>query len=272
MPLVERLPFGRALNHLSFHLMQQMIWQSFKVSDVAMRQALGMGKPPFWGPFGELTRRQVPVLYGYSSHVLPRPCDWPDYYHVTGYWFLDESWQPPADLVDFLNAGAPPVYIGFGSMGSRNPEEAGRIALEALAKSGQRGILASGWGGLKSSDVPDNVHMVTSLPHSWLFPRMTAVVHHGGAGTTAASLRAGVPSVVVPFMGDQPFWGRRVSALGVGPAPIPRRRLTSQRLADAIRECVTNPTMRQKAGELGQRIRADDGIGAAVAIVRQIAK
>ncbi|MDX1990858.1 MAG: glycosyltransferase [bacterium] len=268
-PLVPGLPIGGALNALSFNITRQMFWQSSKQVDVSNRRVLGLGKAPFWGPFPSLERDSVPAMYGYSRHVLPRPSDWPENHIVTGYWFLDEpdGWTPPADLVDFLNAGTPPVYIGFGSMGSRNPEEAGRIALEALALSGQRGVLASGWGGLKTADLPDTVHVISSIPHSWLFPRMAAVVHHGGAGTTAAGLRAGVPSIIIPFMADQPFWGQRVMNLGVGPSPIPRKKLTAQKLAEAIREAVSDATMRQQASALGQRIRDEDGIGQAVAFV-----
>jgi sterol 3beta-glucosyltransferase len=269
-PVVAKLPLG-ALNRLSFHLLRQMFWQSSKAVDVAVRQALKMSKAPFWGPYRALNQQQVPVLYGFSRTVLPRPHDWPENHLVTGYWFLDppDGWTPPADLVDFLNAGEPPVYIGFGSMGSRNPEEAGAIALEALKRGGQRGVLASGWGGLKASDLPDTVHLISSIPHRWLFPRMKAVVHHGGAGTTAAGLGAGVPSVIVPFMGDQPFWGKRVAELGVGPAPIPRKRLTTERLAGAIREAVSNTAMRQRADALGQQVRAEDGIGSAVAFIER---
>ncbi len=270
-PLVPKLPFGGMLNRLSFHVTRQMFWQTSKASDSATRQAFGLAKGSFWGPYASLNSRRVPALYGYSRHVLPRPNDWPDYHQVTGYWFLDASddWTPPANLVEFLDAGDPPVYIGFGSMGSRNPEEAGAIALEALERSGQRGVLASGWGGLKPSDLPDTVHLITSIPHSWLFPQMAAVVHHGGAGTTAAGLRAGVPSILVPFMGDQPFWGKRVADLGVGSLPIPRKKLNSQRLAVAITEAVSNTTMRRQANELGQRIQAENGIANAVEFVNR---
>jgi sterol 3beta-glucosyltransferase len=268
-PLVPKLPLGNALNRLSFHATRQIFWQSFKVSDTVTRQMLGLPKQSFWGPFRSLARQQTPILYGYSQHVLPRPLDWADHHHVTGYWFLDEpaGWNPPADLIAFLNAGDPPVYIGFGSMVSRNPQETGQIALEALERSGRRGILAAGWGGLQPKDLPDTIHLVSSLPHSWLFPRMAAVVHHGGAGTTAAGLRAGVPSIVVPFNVDQPFWGQRVAALGVGPQPIPRKKLTSERLANAMTEALANNVMRQRASDLGQKIRAEAGIGNAVAVI-----
>lgn len=265
-PLVPSLPLGQLLNRPSFHLTHQMFWQSTKVADAETRKVLGMPKPSFWGPFNDLARRPAPVLYGYSRHVLPRPQDWPPQLHVTGYWFLDEGegWQPPADLVDFLAAGDAPVYIGFGSMGSRNPEEAARIALDALARSGQRGVLAAGWGGLKAINVPETVHLISSLPHSWLFPRMAAVVHHGGAGTTAAGLRAGVPSIITPFGMDQPFWGRRIADLGVGPQPIPRKQLSSERLAAAITSAVADASIRGRAAELGEAIRREDGVGRAV--------
>lgn len=268
-PLTPGLTLGGALNRLSFHAMRQMLWQSSKAVDSMMRQKLGLGKGPFWGPFQALAIRQEPVLYGYSRHVLPRPHDWPENQHVTGYWFLDapNDWVPPPDLVNFLDRGDAPVYIGFGSMGSRNPEEAGRIALEALQRSGQRGILASGWGGLKAADVPDTVHLIASIPHSWLFERMAAVVHHGGAGTTAAGLRAAVPSIIVPFMGDQHFWGKRVADLGVGTKPIPRKQLSAERLAEAITGAVSDSAMRGRAHELGQKIRTEDGVDNAVAFI-----
>ncbi|HEY1012134.1 MAG TPA: glycosyltransferase, partial [Herpetosiphonaceae bacterium] len=232
-PLAPRLSLGGPLNRLSFSATRQLFWQTSKLPDQLIRRQLGMVRGPFGGPFRELDR--LPALYGYSPAVLPRPADWPERFRVAGYWFLDEpaGWAPPPALEAFLDAGEPPVYIGFGSMGSRDPREAGRIALEALALTGQRGILAAGWGGLTLDDLPDNVHLISSIYHSWLFPRMRAVVHHGGAGTTAAGLRAGAPSVIVPFMGDQPFWGRRVADLGAGPAPIPRKQLTAERLAAA---------------------------------------
>lgn len=268
-PLVPRLPFGGLLNRLSFHITRQMFWQTSKISDRLTRQILGIGKGSFWGPYASLSRRQVPALYGYSRHVLPRPRDWAEHHQVTGYWFLDapHNWTPPADLVEFLGAGEPPVYIGFGSMGSRNPEEAAAIAVDALARSGQRGVLASGWGGLKPADLPKSVHLIQSIPHSWLFPQMAAVVHHGGAGTTAAGLRAGIPSILIPFMGDQPFWGRRVADLGVGTKPIPRKQLTSQRLANAITEAVTDSAMRHRAKEMGQKIQVENGLANTITLI-----
>lgn len=263
---------GGAFNHASHHLTQQVLWQGFRSADtLARRSVFDLPPASFWGPFSSQRLRWQPVLYGFSPSVIAKPADWDARIHVTGYWFLDEpdGWTPPADLLEFLDNGPPPVYIGFGSMGSRNPQETGRIALEALARSGQRGVLAAGWGGLQALDVPDTVHVMSSLPHSWLFPRMAAVVHHGGAGTTAAGLRAGVPSIIIPFFGDQPFWGERVRALGVGPAPVARRHLSAEKLAQAITTVVSDQALRQRAAALGERIRAEDGIARAVALVEQ---
>jgi sterol 3beta-glucosyltransferase len=130
--------------------------------------------------------------------------------------------------------------------------------------------LFSGLGGLQKENLPDSMFMIDSTPHDWLFPRAAAAVHHGGAGTTAASLRTGIPSIVIPFLIDQPFWGKRVHDLGVGPAPIPRSKLTVNKLAQAIQEAVTNTTMRQRAAELGAKIQAEDGIANAVEIIQRL--
>jgi sterol 3beta-glucosyltransferase len=215
--------------------------------------------------------RSTPMLSAYSPLIIPHPVDWPDSVHVTGYFFLDSQtdWQPPSKLKAFLDAGDPPVYIGFGSMAGRNPEQLARIISEALANSGQRGLLLTGWGGLHAELMPDNVFMVDSAPHSWLFPRMAAVVHHGGAGTTAEGLRAGVPTVVVPFIFDQTFWGARIKALSLGPDPIPLKKLTTDRLAKAINIAVTDSDIRQRAISCGEAIRAEDGTSNAMRIIKQ---
>jgi UDP:flavonoid glycosyltransferase YjiC (YdhE family) len=155
-------------------------------------------------------------------------------------------------------------------MSNSKPEETTNLVVKALAQTNQRGIILAGWGGLHTEDLPSTVFAVESVPFSWLFPRMAAVVHHGGAGTTAAGLRAGVPSVVVPFFGDQPFWGSRVAELGVGPAPIPLRTLTVDRLSNAIHTTVTDQTMRRGAVVLGAKIQAEDGIAGAVAVIQQL--
>ena len=269
------LPLPAWANGLSHRLTQQMLWQNFRAADNEARaRVLHLPPAPFWGPFGALGRGRQPVVYGYSPLVVPPPKDWPDTISVTGYWLLDPpaGWEPPADLVNFLQAGPPPVYIGFGSMTGSQPAQTVALVLEALARTGQRGILSAGWGGLRQDDLPPSVFGVGSLPHTWLLPQMAAVVHHGGAGTTGAALRAGVPSIVTPFFGDQPFWGARVHALGVGPRPIPRRRLTAAALADAIGEAVSNPAMRSAAARLGAGLRAENGVARAVAVIAESRK
>jgi UDP:flavonoid glycosyltransferase YjiC (YdhE family) len=202
---------------------------------------------------------------------VPFPKDWDDFMHVTGYWFLEPpaGWEPPVDLMNFLQSGPPPIYIGFGSIPSSKPEETADLVMQALARTGQRGVLSSGWGGLKKETLPETVFMIGSMPHSWLLPQMAAVVHHGGVGTTAAGLRAGIPAIVTPFFGDQPFWAQRVYELGVGPRPIPRRRLTVERLSESIRSALSDRAMQARAASLGEFIRAENGIARAVAVIEQ---
>ncbi len=215
----------------------------------------------------------TPWLMGYSPLVLAKPPDFKDYHHVTGYWFLDvpANWQPPVELAQFLESGPPPVYIGFGSMSDKDPERRTRLALRALELSGQRGVLSTGWGGVARLETSTNVITVDDVPHSWLFPRMAAVVHHGGAGTTAAGLRAGVPSLLVPFMLDQFFWADQVVKLGVGPRLADAKSLTAEKLAQAITTAVTNGALRARAAAFGEKIRAEDGIGRAVEIIEHYA-
>ncbi|MBK8023464.1 MAG: glycosyltransferase family 1 protein [Chloroflexi bacterium] len=271
-PMLVQRNLGGALNRFSYRLIGAASAPYAGVVNRFRKEVLGL--PPR-GRFAADERRPdgspMPVLYAYSPQVLPTPEDYPPHAHVTGYWFLDEGddWQPPADLAHFLEAGAPPVYIGFGSMVGKDPAARARLILEALAQSGQRGLLASGWGGLTAADLPENVFMIEQAPHSWLFPRVAAVVHHGGAGTTAAGLRAGKPTLICPFFGDQPFWGARVAALGVGPQPISQKALTAEALAAAIRTMVTDAGMQGRAADLGARIRAEDGTGRAVAILEK---
>ncbi len=212
-------------------------------------------------------RPGLPVLYGFSPLVVPPPPEWGPERHVTGYWTLPdgETWTPPAALAAFLAAGPPPVAVGFGSMVGRDPAGLAALVVDAARRAGVRVLLLSGWGGLDAAGLAgDDVLALDQAPHDWLFPRCAAVVHHGGAGTTGAALAAGVPAVVVPFGVDQPFWASRVVALGAGPAPVPRRRLTAAALAAALRVAVTDDAMRGRAAALGRRIRAEDGVGAAV--------
>lgn len=260
---------GGAHNYLSGLLMLSVIWLWYRPFIRQFRQRLGLPSLSVAGQYRAL--RAAPMLSAYSPSVISHPTDWPDGAHVTGYFFLDDpnDWQPPSALKAFLEAGDPPVYVGFGSMAGSTPERRAGTVLEALARSGQRGLLLTGWGGLRTESTPDNVFVLDSAPHSWLFPRMAAVVHHGGAGTTAEGLRAGIPTVIVPFVFDQPFWGAHIKAMGLGPAPIPQKSLTADRLADAIKIAVTDPGIRQRAASCGAAIRAENGIDNAVSLVKQ---
>lgn len=256
----------RLYNRLNHFAAQQLLWQPLRSPvNRALAATPGLSLYPLDGPFGEARRHKAPVLNGWSPQVLPHPPDWGSYLPVTGYWFLDhpEDWTPPTSLRDFLDAGPPPVSVGFGSMGGAGAEALTEDVLHALRITGDRAVLVTGWGGLTEMDLPDEVFAVNEVPHDWLFQHTRATVHHGGAGTTAASLRAGAPTVVVPFLADQSFWGARVAGLGVGPRPIPRARLTADRLSAAL--VATRDTgMRERARALGERISAEDGVARAV--------
>ncbi|MEJ7820170.1 MAG: glycosyltransferase [Rubrobacteraceae bacterium] len=257
----------RIYNRLTHTVSQQLLWQPIRP---LVNRALAATNPrlspyPLDGPFGEARRYNAPMLNGWSPRVLPHPPDWGAHLPVTGYWFLDRSeiWTPPEGLQDFLDSGPPPVSVGFGSMSGAGAEEMTGKVLHALKRTGDRGVLVTGWGGITNADLPDDVFMVGEVPHDWLFPQVAAAVHHGGAGTTAASLRAGAPAIVVPFLADQYFWGARLAGLGVGPQPIPRSKLTTERLAAALDE-TKDIGMRERARALGEKIRAEDGVARAV--------
>lgn len=270
-PLVAPgFPLGGTYNYLTHVSFDWLYWLVFRdVINDWRRNRLGLTPLPLTPPYRRMIRLQIPALYGYSPSVVPQPADWPDCWQTTGYWFLDAApdWQPSESLAKFLASGPPPVYIGFGSMATQNAETLTGIAVEALRRTGHRGVLLSGWAGLGGASLPEQVCLVDDVPHGWLFPQMAAVVHHGGAGTTGAGLRAGVPSIVTPVFGDQPFWGSTVARLGVGTRPLPQRTLTVEALAGAIHTATTDAGMRARAAALGVRIRAEDGVARAVDIL-----
>ncbi|GAA1667525.1 glycosyltransferase [Streptomyces yatensis] len=203
-----------------------------------------------------------PVFHGFSPLVVPRPADWPSGVEVAGYWWpaRPRGWRPPPELVDFLQAGPPPVFIGFGSMAPGEGDRLGELVTAAVARAGVRAVVQTGWAGLAAAG--DDVLTVGDLPHDWLFPHMAAVVHHAGAGTTGAGLRAGVPAVPVPAMADQPFWATRLHRLGVAPRPLPLDALTAESLATAITTCLTNPALGRRAAELAEAVATEDGAAA----------
>jgi len=260
---------GGGYNLLTHKILQQIFWtaSSSNLRDF-WKQEFGGLPAQFGSPFARQTRATHPTVVSCSPHVFPQAEDFPPHVHHTGFWFLDEEpgWTPPAALTDFLGRGPVPVYVGFGSIG--DPKQAAALArtvAEALRRTGQRGILATGWQGSSDEPLPENIFTLESAPHSWLFPRMAAVVHHGGAGTTAAGLRAGVPTIVIPHGLDQPAWARRVRELGVGTS-LPQKRLSAERLAEAI-QFVLKSEVREAASALSEKIRAENGAEAAAKVI-----
>jgi sterol 3beta-glucosyltransferase len=262
---------GKGFNLFTHKFFEQVMWQT---GSTAVKQfwlkKFGHGPEGFASPFGKQITRNNPTVVSCSNYVFPKPADWPEHVYNTGYWFLDAEtgWEPSKALLDFLEKGAAPVYVGFGSL--YDSDRAGQITglvVEALRRSGQRGVLATGWGGLSSmGHIPEEIFMLEEAPHAWLFPRMAAVIHHGGAGTTAASLRAGVPSILVPHSNDQFAWGRRVYELGVGPKPIPRKKLSAEGLSDAINFALKKE-IREAARDFGMKIQGENGAETAAKII-----
>ncbi len=220
-------------------------------------------------PFGGEIARRSPLLFAFSGHVLPRAPDWPANIHLTGYWPLaaPAGWEPPPSLERFLDSGAEPVYIGFGSMRSRRMQTLMRSAVEALRATGRRGVIGAPEQALAGIELPPTIVPVQDVPHGWLFPRMRLILHHGGAGTTGAALRSGAPSAAIPFWADHFLWARRAFALGVGPRPVPATRLTAARLEDMIEACEGDRMIRMRASEVGDRLRNEDGVASAVEIL-----
>lgn len=214
----------------------------------------------------------VPVLYPVSPSVVPRPHDYPDSAHLTGYWFRERSTSAvlPDEVSTFLNRSGPVIYAGFGSRGfGRHAADRGRTLLDAASAAGTRAIVARGWGGLEAEQRED-VMVVDEAPHELLFPHVSAVVHHGGSGTTAAGLRAGRPTLICPVLGDQPFWGERVHALGAGPEPLPLKRMRADPLAQRLVDLVGSTAYAGRAAEIGELISKEDGTGTAVQILEEI--
>jgi UDP:flavonoid glycosyltransferase YjiC (YdhE family) len=259
------------LNKLEARLYFETAWLGARPIAKIAHDMLGLPPPSWRVPIMEELHRGQPFLMAYSEAFLPRPKDWPAHVEVTGFWFRDtpSSWQPPEDLVRFIAAGPPPVYAGFGSMVMKDPQATVSAVLEAVARNNVRAVIAAGWSGYKPEKLPDNIYAVDSIPHDWLLPQMAASIHHGGAGTTGASLRAGIPQIVVPFVGDQPFWGRQVEKRGVGPQRIPHARLTASRLSEAIAAALNDPAMRKRAAEMGERVRAENGLKRAADIIER---
>ncbi len=261
---------GGFTNRMTHHISTGMFWNSSRIAYQFLKRQAPEFPRRLINPFG----RTLKTIYGFSPHVLPPPADWDARTRVTGYWFLPPplDWTPPPELTAFIDAGVPPVYIGFGSMITEQAQNLSRIVIDALKRHKRRAVLLGGWGKFGGENLPDHIFRIDSAPHEWLFERVAAVVHHGGAGTTGASLRAGKPMLIIPFTADQPFWGDRVAKLGAGPAAIPYKRLTSEALSDAIEQMLTDPTMQERAAAVGTAIKTEDGIGNAIRAIEAFAR
>lgn len=260
-------------NWLGSWLIGLMFWQVLRPAVNSGRRILDLPPFPFVGPYWRMRRDGWPVLLCHSPSVLPSAPDWPAQVKVTGYWWLDHpDWIMPDDLARFLADGPPPVYIGFGSMMPGDPAATTSIILEAVRRAGCRAVLAGGWGGLRPDNPPKEIFALDGAPHDRLLPHMAAVIHHGGAGTTAAGLRAGVPAVIVPFLADQFFWAWRLEKLGVSGGTLRHRDLDAGTLAAAIRRTLDDCDMRRRASALGAKVRAEDGLGEAVRIIEAVGK
>jgi sterol 3beta-glucosyltransferase len=270
---VLSVPLPKALNRASYLPIKLMLCSFNGIGDRLRKNRLHL--PPRRGQHDNLRRPDggpATVLQAFSRHVLPSGLDYPSWVHTTGFWSLPAAsdWTPSTELTDFLEAGETPVYIGFGSMVGADSQRVGRIIVAAVRLARVRAVVVAGWGGIQIDDLPEGLFRLDQVPHDWLFPRMAAVVHHGGSGTTAAALAAGRPQVICPFQADQPFWAARMHAAGLAPAARPQRRLTPEGLATAIRQATTDQAMARNAERLGEQIRAENGVARAVKILESL--
>lgn len=265
--------FGRAFNRLSYTAMTvQQIYYNLPRNKLR-RELMGLESRKKGGFFKNTDGTPLTTLYAYSAAVSPRPRDWPKTALVTGYWQLKDhsEWQPSAAFQSFLSKGDAPVYIGFGSM-PFGAERNTQILKEAVKQWGGRAVVARGWGGINPNDLPDTIFAIEKAPHDKLFQYVSAVVHHGGAGTTSAGLHLGRPTFVVPQTVDQPYWGRRVYELGCGPKPVRLRKLTPEILAGALKDLTTNADYRKNAAALSEQLQAEDGTEKAIKVVERVMK
>lgn len=258
---------GGPINLLTHAATRQLAWQPLRRPVQRWRRRLGLAPDPFTGPYRRLREERHPQLYGFSEAVVPRPADWPDHVSITGYWFLGtpEAWTPPPDLTGFLDAGPAPIYVGFGSMSGT--EAATESVVRSALALGRR-VIVDGPAEV-AGDLAGEVFAVHDVPHSWLLPACAGAVHHGGAGTTAAALRAGLPSVVVPGYADQPFWGRRVHAIGAGPEPLDPDHLHTDAVTAAVRSL---DRFRPGAKAVAAALAIENGTATAADLVEELAR
>ncbi|KAJ4985852.1 glycosyltransferase family 28 domain-containing protein [Stagonosporopsis vannaccii] len=253
-------------NYFSFGIMELLTWQGLgDIINKFRTQTLKLDAiSPLWG-HQLISRLRVPHSYLWSQALIPRPADWGDHISITGFSFLKagSNYTPPQDLADFLAQGPPPVYIGFGSIVVDDPVGLTKLIFEAVKLAKVRAIVSKGWGGVGGGEIPDDIYLIGNCPHDWLFQRVSCVVHHGGAGTTAAGIALGKPTVVVPFFGDQPFWGQMIAKAGAGPVPVPFKQMTAQSLAESITFALKDE-VKVAVEKMAETIAEEDGSGGTV--------
>ncbi|HYO87385.1 MAG TPA: glycosyltransferase [Candidatus Limnocylindrales bacterium] len=266
MPLLLARSTPGISNRWTYIAAEQLFWLFFRRATNTFRKRLGLGQAPLvYHP------PNSPTLLGFSPLVIPPPPDWAAQVYTTGWWMLEEpAWAPPPELAAFLEAGPPPVFIGFGSMVAPDPAALTDLLREALTLTGMRAVLSRGWAGLGGAHLPATIYALDYAPYSWLFPRMAAVVHHGGSGTTGFALHSGVPSLVVSFAADQPFWGWRTAELGVGLPPIPVKEITAQQLASALDRLTSDASLHEHAQRLSEALRHENGLASAVELINAL--
>jgi UDP:flavonoid glycosyltransferase YjiC (YdhE family) len=261
---------GSLGNRLTHSVNQQLFWQPLRTA-VDRWRTHDLGLPPqgLRGPYRELSAKREPLVHGFSRHLVSPPPDWPDRAIVTGHWPLAEDRPLTDETLSWLEEGPAPVYVGFGSIRDSESERLADIAINATGRANARLVLDSGWTGLEGA-AGDRVHVVSGTDHTRLFPHMSAIVHHGGAGTTHTAAAAGVPSMAVPYYADQPFWGRRLEAVGIGAPPLPRRQLDTDLLTQRI-DVLNRDALRSRAAEVGAAMRSERGLEtAAESIIRHL--
>jgi sterol 3beta-glucosyltransferase len=271
-PVFPDWPLGPAYRRLS----HRVVTSAFRLGSEFLYRRLRRSTPGLpalhrWS-LDRQGRIEIPLLLAYSPRLVPPPAELAATARVTGYWLAPEKpgWRPDAVLSSFLDKGPRPVFIGFGSMSSSKHAQRLRACLDVVEDLGMRAVIAEGPGWSLQDRLPDSICLVRDVPHQWLFPQMSAVVHHGGAGTTGSAARAGVPQVIVPFSADQGFWGRRAAWAGVAPPPIPLRRLSASTFRQALECAMHSASMQARAGALGDEIRCENGTAAAIELIRQV--
>lgn len=258
----------RSLNYLTHTISKKFTWWISVFGFEQVRRRAGLPKRKLYSQFNkDPFRPPTPILCAWSPSFLPPSKEWDSNVHVTGYYFFEtnESYQPSKELQNFLDAEKPPICVSFGSMVNRHAKRINSVVQSALKQTNNRGIILSGWSELVNQ-ADDDLLYLKAVPHDWLLPRCKMVIHHGGAGTTSAGLRAGIPNIVVPFTADQPFWGGRVHSIGVGPKPILVKNLSVENLTRAIGDA-DGQFVHKRAQDLGQRIRIEDGVKVAIELI-----